>query len=101
MYALGYSHANCGGTCVKQGQGDWLRTLINFPDRYNEAEEWEQQMRKHPNRRDYAILRDRRGGKLKPLTLRQFRLEYEQGLKTQPTLLDLSSNCIVCGIGVV
>lgn len=31
MYELGYAHANCGGQCVKQGQGDWLRTLIYFP----------------------------------------------------------------------
>ena len=47
MYSLGYTHANCGGRCVKQGQGDWIRTLINFPDRFAEIEAWENDMRKN------------------------------------------------------
>ena len=38
MYDLGYTHANCGGRCCKQGWGDWLRTLLNWPARYAEVE---------------------------------------------------------------
>jgi 3'-phosphoadenosine 5'-phosphosulfate sulfotransferase (PAPS reductase)/FAD synthetase len=41
MYSMGYKHANCGGRCVKQGRGDWIRTLENFPERYLEVETWE------------------------------------------------------------
>lgn len=41
MYSMGYKHANCGGRCVKQGRGDWVRTLVHFPERYSEVEEWE------------------------------------------------------------
>lgn len=42
MYKLKYPHANCGGRCVKQGAGSWIRTLIHFPNRFDECEQWEQ-----------------------------------------------------------
>lgn len=99
MYGMGFTHANCGGRCVKQGQGDWLRTLINWPDRYAEAEQWEQEMRNHPTRRSFAILRDQSGGKVTPLTLREFRLRYEASQGMQPSLLDYQSPCVYCGVG--
>lgn len=100
MYKLGYSHANCGGQCVKQGQGDWLRTLLNFPERYREAESWEEAMRTHPTRKHYAILRDQSGGKVKPLTLREFRLRHEAKRAVQPSFLDEQfGGCIYCGVG--
>ncbi len=100
MYQMGYTHANCGGRCVKQGQGDWLRTLINFPEQFREAEEWELEMRE-THGFDYAILKDRTGGELKPLLLRDLRLRYEA--KNTMTLdlfaLDSQSACVRCGIG--
>lgn len=99
MYAMGYTHANCGGCCVKQGQGDWIRTLINFPERYAKAEAWEREMRENPTNADYAILKDRTGGALKALTLQELRERYEA--KKLPALarLDSVSACVVCGIG--
>lgn len=99
MYVMGYSHANCGGRCVKQGQGDWLRTLINFPERYAEAENWENTMRNHPVRKDYAIMKEVKGGVAYPLTLSQLRRRYEADKEIQPSLLDLDAPCVVCGIG--
>jgi hypothetical protein len=100
MYEMGYSHANCGGRCVKQGQGDWLRTLINFPHRYAEAEHWEAEMRDHPVRKNYAILRDRVGGQVRPLTLRAFRKRHEAGRAVQPSFLDEQyGGCVYCGVG--
>lgn len=101
MYDQGYSHANCGGCCVKQGQGDWLRTLINFPERFQAIESWEQQMRQHPKRKEYAILRNQSNGEVKPLTLRELRLKHEKSQITQPMLfnLDSQSACVYCGVG--
>ena len=64
MYAMGYSHANCGGVCVKQGAGDWIKTLINFPDRFAQAEEWEREMRKNETNAAYTILKRTRGGQV-------------------------------------
>lgn len=106
MYGMGYTHANCGGRCIKQGQGDWIRTLINFPDRFYAAEEWEQGMRqlseKHAN---YAILKEQKtidGKRVSfPLTLQELRERYERkqiGAMDLPKM-DEQSACIHCGVG--
>lgn len=99
-YDLGFPHGNClGRGCVKMGQGDWLRFLLNFPDRYAITEEWEQEMRKHPVRQNYAIMRDRSNGKVRPLTLKEFREGYESDRLAQPSLFDQQPACIYCGVG--
>ena len=100
MYEMGYTHANCGGRCVKQGQGDWLRTLANFPERYAEIEQWETEMRDHPKRKDYALLRSQTNGNTTPLTLRELRERYEGKRLDAPLLcgLDEQSACINCGV---
>ena len=101
MYRMGYTHANCGGRCCKQGQGDWIRTLINFPDRYAQIEKWEQDMRqlseKHGKR---SICKRIVGKEVQALTLEQLRQEYEavEGRMDLCTL-DEQSPCVVCGIG--
>jgi hypothetical protein len=99
MYALGYTHANCGGVCVKQGQGDWLRTLINYPERYAEIENWETAMRDHPVRKNYAIDRDQSGGNVSPLPLTELRERYEASLGIDLCELDTESACVSCGVG--
>jgi hypothetical protein len=98
-YGLGYTHANCGGRCVKQGHGDWIRTLINFPERYNEIEQWEAEMRTNPTNANYAILRSQTKDGDTPLTLRELRERYESGLQMTLFDMDASSACVVCGIG--
>jgi 3'-phosphoadenosine 5'-phosphosulfate sulfotransferase (PAPS reductase)/FAD synthetase len=99
MYELGYTHANCGGLCVKQGQGDWIRTLINFPERYAEAEEWEREMRTHSERHaQFSICKDQSNGETTPLTLRQLR-ERHEAKPMDLFKLDYNSACVVCGVG--
>jgi hypothetical protein len=101
MYRMGYTHANCGGRCVKQGQGDWIRTLVNFPERYAEVEEWERQMRLiDDNHAQYAIMKRMNGKQIVPLTLQQLREEYESdGGNMNLVTLDEQSTCIICGVG--
>jgi len=72
LYELGFSHANCGGFCVKAGHTAFITLLANFPERYGFHEKKEQEMREYLNK-DISILRDRRGGKTKPLTMKVFR----------------------------
>lgn len=101
MYRMGYTHANCGGRCCKQGQGDWIRTLINFPERFSEIEQWEQEMRKisekHSKR---SILKRMNGKNTEALTLEQLRLEYEAvDGRMDLCSMDEQSPCVVCGIG--
>lgn len=71
MYRDGYVHANCGGACVRAGQRQWLHLLRTHPDRYAHAERQERELRRRLG--DVAILRERRGGASRPLTLTALR----------------------------
>lgn len=82
LYAAGYSHNNCGGGCVRAGQGQFRLLLEQNPERYLVWEEQEQQMRDYLNK-DVSILRDHKKGGT-PLTLRTFRERIEE----QPTLFE-------------
>ncbi len=87
LYKDGWPHANCGGACIKQGQGGFVRLLQIRPRKYAEVEAKEEAMRQHLGK-DVAILRDRRGGTTKPLTLRQLRERVEAGQADQCDLSD-------------
>lgn len=73
LYTKGYSHNNCGGACVKAGQAQWAKLLRDYPERYAYHEQQEYEFRDFIEK-DVSILRDRRGGETKPLTLEDFRL---------------------------
>ena len=77
LYALGLGHNNCGGACVRAGQRQWLHLLSVFPDRFDEAEQHEAQLRAELG--DVAILRDRRGGVSRPLPLTELRGRHQTG----------------------
>lgn len=84
LYEAGYAHANCGGFCVRAGQGQFAHLLKENPERYAYHEAKEEELRQHLGK-DVAILRDRRGGTSTPLTLRSFRERAEK----KPDQLDL------------
>lgn len=67
LYDLGFSHNNCGGGCVKAGIGHFTHLLRALPDVYNEWECNEAELRRQLG--DVAILRDRSGGRTRPLPL--------------------------------
>jgi len=77
LYRLGMDHANCGGGCVKAGQGHFAKLLDVFPSRYAEWEQREQALRDDLG--DVSILRDRTGDGTRPLTLRDLRERIEAG----------------------
>jgi len=83
LYGLGFPHNNCGGGCVRAGQGQFKKLLALMPERYAEWEKQEQKMRDLLGR-DVAILRRTINGEKKPLTLVQLRKE----LTEQPSLID-------------
>jgi hypothetical protein len=72
MYQDGFPHANCGGGCVRAGHAQFKLLLESNPERFEFWAQKEQELRDHLNK-DVAILRDRRGGKSKPLPLTVFR----------------------------
>jgi 3'-phosphoadenosine 5'-phosphosulfate sulfotransferase (PAPS reductase)/FAD synthetase len=85
LYGHGFAHNNCGGFCIKSGQAQFERLLRVFPDRYAYHERREQELREFLGK-DVAILRDRRGGTTKPLTLAAFR----ERLGVEPGAFDAS-----------
>ena len=72
LYAMGFPHNNCGGFCVKAGQAQFKLLLEQMPERYM-GHEREEQITRVSIGKDVAILRDRRGGTTKPMTLEAFR----------------------------
>jgi hypothetical protein len=94
LYDMGFAHANCGGFCVRAGQGQFAQLLREMPDRYAWHEKKEQDMRDYLGK-DVSILRDRRGGATVPLTLRGLREQIETD-ESQIDLFDLGGcGCFV------
>jgi hypothetical protein len=78
LYEAGFSHANCGGFCVKAGQAHFANLYRWNKERYLYHAEKEAQFRREINDKA-AILRDRRGGKTSPMTLHDFIERIESG----------------------
>ena len=76
LYELGFPHNNCGGFCIKAGQAHFAHLWKTLPDRFLYHEAQEEALRCHLGK-NVAILRDRRGGEVTPLTLRELRLRVE------------------------
>lgn len=78
LYEVGFSHANCGGFCVKAGQAHFALLYRTNKERYLYHAEKEAQFQREINPR-VTILRDRRGGKTKPMSLYKFAERLERG----------------------
>ena len=103
MYELGFSHANCGGRCVRGGFAHYAQLYIIWPQRYKLQEEMEERFRTE-FAKDVSILKKDK----KPYTLKKLREKFE----TDPDYLNklLSMNvdmdeedlqgapCIICDI---
>lgn len=83
-YKWGLPHDNCGGRCVRAGMAHWARLLVVNPCAYTEWEDEEiftqsELARRGISNAQFTILKDRRNGETKPLTLRDFRKRVENG----------------------
>ena len=78
LYEEGFTHNNCGGGCVKAGQAHWAHLWRTRPATYARWEAEEACFRAWIGK-DVSILKDRRGGRAKPLTLAAFRERLERG----------------------
>jgi hypothetical protein len=79
LYKDGFAHNNCGGFCIKAGQAQFRRLYKKYPERYRFHESCENEFnarRAAEGKEEVSVLRDRRGGKTKPLTMQGFRREY-------------------------
>jgi len=83
LYAMGWPHNNCGGFCIKQGHAGFAMLYRELPDRFMAHASAEQRFREMTGK-DVSILRDRRGGTTKPLTL----MELARRVDEEPELID-------------
>lgn len=84
LYSLGFPHNNCGGRCVRAGITHWVHLFKTLPERYAEWEKEEQDTITELTARGissawFSILKDRRGGKTKTMTLKELRIRIEAG----------------------
>lgn len=75
LYTIGAAHANCGGGCIKMGQGGFVRLLKNDPTGFAKWEQGEATMRKQLG--DVAILTEQRKGVKYKLPLSELRKRAE------------------------
>jgi len=83
LYKMGFAHNNCGGGCVRAGQGQFKKLLEIMPDRFSVWEQKEQEMRDFLQK-DVSILSEVVNGVKKPLSLNELRLRSE----ISPMLID-------------
>ncbi|HLG26516.1 MAG TPA: hypothetical protein VI423_01890 [Paenisporosarcina sp.] len=88
LYKLGFSHNNCGGGCVRAGQGHFVNLLKQLPFVYQEWEVNEQQMRDFLDK-DVSMLRRTKKGERTNLTLKKLREEVESDQKEQIDMFDI------------
>jgi len=95
LYGMNFAHNNCGGFCVRAGQGHFVNLLEKNPARYRYHEEKEQEMRDYLGK-DVAMLRRTRNKVKIPLTLRMLREEVEANKTEQIDMFDIGGcGCFV------
>ncbi len=95
-YKLGLVHDNCSGCCVKMGQAGFLEALRVRPETFAYFEAGEHSFRQEIGK-DVAILRDRRGGITRPLTLLELKRRVRNGEKVDPTDQGEACSCFAGG----
>jgi 3'-phosphoadenosine 5'-phosphosulfate sulfotransferase (PAPS reductase)/FAD synthetase len=73
LYDLGFSHNNCGGFCVRAGQGHFINLLNKLPEMYLYHENKEQELREYL-KKDVSILSKTKNKVKKPFTLKELRI---------------------------
>jgi hypothetical protein len=79
LYLQGFSHNNCGGFCVKAGQGQFARLLASNPERYKFHELEMQRAMQDIGPTARPFLRRKNDGETEYLTLKEFRELREKG----------------------
>ena len=86
LYEIGMSHANCGGGCVKAGQGHWAKLYKAMPERFAWWEMKEQEIRDMLG--DVSMLKQQVNGESAPLALSELRKRLEED-DTQVDMFDI------------
>lgn len=77
LYKLGFSHNNCGGFCVRAGQGHFANLLKQKPELYAYHEEKEEEMRQFLDK-DVTILKKQKNKVRYNLSLKDLREQLQR-----------------------
>lgn len=95
LYKEGFSHNNCGGFCVRAGQGNFIKLLETNPKLYKYHEDKEQETREFLGK-DVTILKRTKNKERLNLSLRQLREEYLSNNSEDIDLLEIGGcGCFV------
>lgn len=83
LYRRGHGHNNCGGACILGGISHWVGLLQDDPERFLRYAERERAWRATTGS-DFSILKDRRGGKTRSLTLFDLKTRVDAGEVFRP-----------------
>lgn len=94
LYELGFAHNNCGGGCVRAGQGQFKHLLQVMPERFAMWEQKENELREHIGK-DVSILREQVNNVRKSLPLTVLRERVESSPELVDDLDIGGCNCFV------
>lgn len=80
LYELGFAHNNCGGFCVKAGQGQFYTLLKTMPERYAYHEAKQEELFAVLGKR-VPFLQQKIRGKTRYLSLKEFREQVEMQIE--------------------
>ncbi len=83
MYELGFTHANCGGRCVRGGFQHYKHLYLTWPEEYREQEKMENRLRERLG--EVTILKKKDGTSM---TLQRYREQIEESLQEGSTFVD-------------
>ncbi|NMD72291.1 hypothetical protein HHO41_18645 [Bacillus sp. DNRA2] len=88
----GFSHANCGGRCVRGGLQHYATLYALWPDQYKAQEEMEERFNKHFNKEKFVTILKRNGTSY---SLKQFREDMErEGIENYLFAKDETIPCV-------
>ena len=98
LYGMGFAHNNCGGFCVRGGQGHFANLLEKDRELFLWHEKQEQEFREYIGK-DVSILRKQRNGERFNYTLRDLRADVEGGADDEVDYADIGGcGCFVTDI---
>jgi hypothetical protein len=78
LYGMGFGHNNCGGFCIKAGQGHYATLLSSMPDRFDYHEQMEREIAQFLDA-DVAMMKKSKDGETRPFTMKDLRIQVEEG----------------------
>lgn len=99
LYKMGFAHNNCGGFCVKAGNGQFKQLLLTMPERYAWHEAQENALRDELGEVSVMVTRRKEdlapGQKRRPMSMTEFRQRVETGTDYTTAADNTCAACVI------